>query len=97
MAADMSIADMMRKLAAPASIAAALAAAMQPQPARAQPYLGWDFGGGFGIGIGTPPSAYMRCPDYGWGPFYPYRCRYAPPRVRHHAVAPRRAWTAPPG
>ena len=21
-------------------------------------YLGWDFGNGFGIGVGTPPSAY---------------------------------------
>lgn len=21
-------------------------------------YLGWDFGNGFGVGVGTPPSAY---------------------------------------
>ena len=21
-------------------------------------YLGWDFGNGFGLGLGTPPSAY---------------------------------------
>ncbi|HEX3884977.1 MAG TPA: hypothetical protein VHW66_20150 [Stellaceae bacterium] len=21
-------------------------------------YAGWDFGNGFGIGVGTPPSAY---------------------------------------
>jgi len=42
-------------------------------PARAQIYLGWDFGNGFGIGIGTPPSAYSPCPNYGW-PYYPYPC-----------------------
>ena len=47
-------------------------------PARAQPYLGWDFGNGVGIGIGPPPSAYNPCPDYGWGPLYPYPCRYYP-------------------
>ena len=56
--------------------------------ARAQPYLGWDFGNGFGIGIGPPPSAYNPCPDYGWGPYYyPYGCRYYPPRAYY---APRR-------
>ena len=47
-----------------------------PVSPRAQPYLGWDFGHGFGIGVGVPPSAYTRCPTYGWGPLYPYGCRY---------------------
>jgi hypothetical protein len=45
--------------------------------AGSEPYLGWDFGNGFGIGIGTPPSAYDPCPTYGW-PYYPYPCRYQP-------------------
>jgi hypothetical protein len=49
-------------------------------PASAQPYLGWDFGNGVGVGIGTPPSAYTACPDYGW--LYPYHCRYH--YYRHH-------------
>ena len=32
-------------------------------PAQAQmPYLGVDFGGGFGVGIGVPPSAYRIAP-----------------------------------
>src|SRR5215217_5804323 len=35
-------------------------------PANAQMYLGWDFGNGFGIGIGQVPSAYSPCPTYGW-------------------------------
>ncbi len=38
------------------------ALAMQSVPAHAQMYLGWDFGNGFGIGIGPVPSAYSRCP-----------------------------------
>lgn len=40
--------------------AAGLAAVALPlQGAHAQGmYLGWDFGNGFGIGLGTPPSAY---------------------------------------
>ncbi len=32
-------------------------------------------GGGIGIGIGPPPSAYNPCPTYGW-PVYPYPCAY---------------------
>jgi len=70
----------------PALIAAALAtaAALTPAAAASQPYLGWDFGGGFGIGLGPPPSAYDPCPTYGW-PVYPYRCGYA-----YHG--PRRAY-----
>ena len=48
-------------------------------PAQAQvPYLGVDFGGGFGIGIGAPPSAYGMAPASPIYPFYaPY---YYPPR-----------------
>jgi len=38
---------------------ALLAVAVPTQPAKASPfYLGWDFGNGVGVGIGTPPSAY---------------------------------------
>jgi hypothetical protein len=65
------------KLATLALAAVALGALLAPfSPARAQPYLGWDFGNGFGIGIGAPPSAYTPCPDYDRGPFYPNACRY---------------------
>jgi hypothetical protein len=46
-----------------------------PAQAGSEPYLGWDFGNGFGIGIGPPPSAYDPCPTYGW-PVYPHPCRY---------------------
>jgi hypothetical protein len=36
-----------------------IAVALPLQSASAQGmYLGWDFGNGFGIGIGAPPSAY---------------------------------------
>jgi hypothetical protein len=72
-------------LKALAVAAAALGAlAMASPPAAAQPYLGWDFGNGFGIGVGPPPSAYEACPNYGW-PVYPYRCAYRHVRhVRHY-------------
>ncbi|MBV8492561.1 MAG: hypothetical protein JO162_03690 [Alphaproteobacteria bacterium] len=58
--------------------AAALVAAGAPlSPAKAQLlgdiYLGWDFGNGFGIGVGQVPSARNPCPTYGW-PYYPWRC-----------------------
>lgn len=57
--------------------------AVTPAAAASQPYLGWDFGHGVGVGIGTPPSAYDPCPTYGW-PVYPYRCgHYYPRRARH--------------
>lgn len=60
-----------------AAVLAAFGALMfAPTSPRAQPYAGWDFGHGFGIGIGTPPSAYERCPTYGWGRLYPYRCHH---------------------
>jgi len=52
-----------RRLGAAATFAVAalglLAAALPMQPAHAEGmYAGWDFGNGFGIGLGTPPSAY---------------------------------------
>jgi hypothetical protein len=61
--------------------AAGLAALVLPlAPAQAQvPYLGVDFGNGFGIGIGAPPSAYGMAPAsplmpfyYRPAPYYPY-------------------------
>ena len=64
------------KLAALAVVAAAIGGLATPlAPANAQIYPGWDFGGGIGIGIGPPPSAYTPCPTYGW-PVYPYPCAY---------------------
>ena len=54
-------------------------------PAKAQvPYFGVDFGNGFGIGVGAPPSAYgyapaspiypfYGAPAYYWWPPYYYR------------------------
>lgn len=59
------------------TLAAAMLGVVTARPAQAgpEPYLGWDFGGGVGVGIGTPPSAYDACPSYGW-PVYPYGCRY---------------------
>jgi hypothetical protein len=36
-----------------------LAVALPLQPAKADmTYLGWDFGNGFGVGVGPVPSAY---------------------------------------
>jgi hypothetical protein len=62
------------KLATFAVAAAALGALSIPlAPASAQIYLGWDFGHGYGIGIGAPPSAYSACPNYGW-PQFMTRC-----------------------
>ncbi|HTZ36868.1 MAG TPA: hypothetical protein VMB84_12625 [Stellaceae bacterium] len=53
-----------------------IAVALPLHPAKADTmYLGWDFGNGFGVGIGTPPSAYgmhycgivaTRGPCYNW-------------------------------
>lgn len=71
-----------------AALAAAAAIAMMlliPRgPAEAQIYPGWDFGNGFGIGLGMPPSAYNPCPTYGW-PIYPYHCAYRYYGRTHHA------------
>ena len=69
-----------------AAITALGAIAMPFTPANAQMdlrqiYLGWDFGNGFGIGVGQVPSAYNRCPTYGW-PFYLGHCVPAAPRFR---------------
>jgi hypothetical protein len=58
--------------------------AVSPAQAGNEPYIGWDFGGGVGVGIGTPPSAYDRCPNYGWG-YDPYTCHYRPIHYRRHA------------
>lgn len=70
------------KMATLVIAASALGALAIPlAPAQAQIYPGWDFGNGFGIGIGPPPSAYTRCPNYGW--MYPYPCAYAYRPVRH--------------
>lgn len=41
-----------------AAVALGSAFALTSAPAKAQMYLGWDFGRGIGVGIGTPPSAY---------------------------------------
>ena len=79
------------KLATVAVAAAALVAAGAPlSPAKAQllgdSYLGWDFGNGFGIGVGQVPSAHNPCPTYGW-PYYPWRCA-APVPMAPVAPAP---------
>jgi len=69
------------KLAAVAFAAATLGTVISTSAqAGSEPYLGWDFGHGVGIGVGAPPSAYDPCPSYGWS-YYPYRCRYS---HRHH-------------
>lgn len=65
------------KLATLAFAAAAFGTlAISAAPASAQIYLGWDFGNGFGIGVGQVPSSYTPCPTYGWGSLYPYSCAY---------------------
>ena len=45
-------------IAAVSGLLGLAAVALPTQPAQAQMYLGWDFGNGIGVGIGTPPSAY---------------------------------------
>lgn len=68
------------------AVAAATLSSVAVSPARAgnEPYLGWDFGRGVGVGIGVPPSAYDACPSYGWG-YRPYPCPYRPAHYyRHH-------------
>ena len=82
----MSVETSARRLGKFATLAAAAMAlgtlALPLQPANAQVYLGWDFGNGWGLGLGTPPSAYERCPNYGFGPecyrpyYHPYYRRY---------------------
>ena len=46
-----------------------------PAKAGSQPYIGWDFGNGVGIGFGPPPSAHESCDAY-W-PFHPSGCRHS--------------------
>jgi hypothetical protein len=73
------------KLAVLVVAAATLTIVLMPRAwAGSQPYLGWDFGAGISVGIGTPPSAYDPCPTYGW-PVYPYQCRYYYYRHARHA------------
>jgi hypothetical protein len=70
--------------AAAAIVALTLGALALPlTPAKAQvPYLGVDFGNGWGIGIGAPPSAYGMAPASPIYPFYtPY---YYPPRPYYY-------------
>jgi hypothetical protein len=59
-------------IVAAAVAALGLAALSLPlTPAQAQvPYLGVDFGGGFGVGIGAPPSAYGMAPASPLSPFF---------------------------
>jgi hypothetical protein len=69
-----------------------------PAKAGSEPYIGWDFGNGFGIGLGTPPSAYDRCATYGW-PVYPYRCRNSAHSAYRHSrttTTVHRDYGAPP-
>ena len=52
-----------RRLSRVATLAVAalglLAVALPLQSAKADGmYFGWDFGNGFGVGLGTPPSAF---------------------------------------
>ena len=70
----MSVKSRTRKFGKLATLAVAAAAlggvALPIGPANAQVYLGWDFGNGWGVGIGTPPSAYAQCPNYGFPGYY---------------------------
>jgi len=53
-----------------------IAVALPLQQAKADTmYFGWDFGNGFGIGIGTPPSVYGM---HYCGPIATYRGCYNP-------------------
>jgi hypothetical protein len=48
-----------RIAASAAAILGLVAVAMPLAPAKADMmYLGWDFGNGFGVGVGAVPSAY---------------------------------------
>jgi hypothetical protein len=85
----MSLATRNRRFSGPAAALVAAvslcALAVPSTPAKAQvPYLGVDFGNGFGIGIGAPPSAYGMAPASVFYPPY-----YYPPQPRYYY--PRRA------
>lgn len=80
-------------VAAFAAVASLSALAVSPAHAANQPYLGWDFGHGMGVGVGTPPSSYDACPHYGWGPgyrcYHHYRAvHYRHYHHRHHVTPP---------
>jgi hypothetical protein len=57
------------RIAAAAIGAVDLAALAVPAQAQA-PYLGVDFGNGWGVGIGAPPSAYGMAPASPLSPFF---------------------------
>lgn len=57
------------KIAAAAVGAIGLAALALPAQAQV-PYLGVDFGNGWGVGIGAPPSAYGMAPASPLSPFF---------------------------
>jgi len=58
-----------RNVAAAAVGAIGLAALAVPAQAQV-PYLGVDFGNGWGVGIGAPPSAYGMAPAFPLSPFF---------------------------
>jgi hypothetical protein len=70
-----------KKLAAGLAGAVALGVlAFSAAPANAQvPYIGVDFGGGFGVGIGVPPSAWGWAPASPLYPVWGAPARYYPP------------------
>jgi hypothetical protein len=54
-----------------AAVVGAVGLAALAVPAQAQvPYLGIDFGNGWGVGIGAPPSAYGMAPASPLAPFF---------------------------
>ena len=70
-------------ITAAAMVLGAIAIPVAPAHAQLafdQIYLGWDFGNGFGIGVGRVPSSYNPCPTYGW-PIYPHDCMAPTPAV----------------
>jgi hypothetical protein len=69
----------LRIAAAAIATTAVLSAAIPIAPAHAQvPYLGVDFGNGFGIGLGPPPSSYGMAPASPLAPLFP------PPRPYYY-------------
>lgn len=72
-------------IAAFAAVASLSTLAVSPAQAGNEPYLGWDFGHGMGVGVGTPPSSYDACPHYGWGPgYWCHHHHYRPVHYRHY-------------
>jgi hypothetical protein len=63
-----------RLAALSAAVLGLIAVALPLHPAKADGiYLGWDFGAGYGIGLGVPPSAYGM---HYCGPIATYRPCY---------------------